>query len=162
VGVQLYRPPHCPLVTIGYAAFFSDVKHGATPVVSGHRVTLTYNLYFDGDDGRGPAPCRRLDLGTCLGNRMSKFPVALSRRSSRIRSSFRMAICSALGCGTYIRSKAVEGSAVCSRGRRNRVSSRPTHLGSSPCCACTTSRSQWRTSCRDWVYCRVILRAVKR
>ena len=32
VGVRLYRPPHRPLVTIrvGYAAFFSDTKHGVT------------------------------------------------------------------------------------------------------------------------------------
>jgi hypothetical protein len=35
---------------IGYVAFFSDIEHEVTPVISGHRVTLTYNLYFD-DDG---------------------------------------------------------------------------------------------------------------
>jgi hypothetical protein len=33
--------------SIGYVAFFSDVEHEVAPVVSGHRVTLTYNLYFD-------------------------------------------------------------------------------------------------------------------
>jgi hypothetical protein len=38
--------------TIGYAAFFSDIEHEVAPVTSGHRITLTYNLYFD--DGRGP------------------------------------------------------------------------------------------------------------
>ena len=38
--------------SIGYVAFFSDVEHEVAPVISGHRVTLTYNLYFD--DG-GPA-----------------------------------------------------------------------------------------------------------
>lgn len=37
--------------SISYVAFFSDVEHEVTPVVSGHRVTLTYNLYF-GDSGR--------------------------------------------------------------------------------------------------------------
>lgn len=31
---------------IGYIAFYSDVEHEVTPVTSGHRVTLTYNLYF--------------------------------------------------------------------------------------------------------------------
>src|SRR5258708_5128997 len=36
--------------SIGYVAFFSDMEHEVTPVVSGHRITLTYNLYFD-DDG---------------------------------------------------------------------------------------------------------------
>ncbi|KAH9986738.1 hypothetical protein BJV74DRAFT_885855 [Russula compacta] len=33
--------------SIGYVAFFSDIEHGVAPVISGHRVTLTYNLYFD-------------------------------------------------------------------------------------------------------------------
>ncbi len=33
--------------SIGYVAFFSDVEHEVAPVISGHRVTLTYNLYFD-------------------------------------------------------------------------------------------------------------------
>ena len=33
--------------SIGYVAFFSDIEHEFTPVISGHRVTLTYNLYFE-------------------------------------------------------------------------------------------------------------------
>ena len=33
--------------TIGYMAFFGDVEHEVAPVTSGHRITLTYNLYFD-------------------------------------------------------------------------------------------------------------------
>ena len=33
--------------SIAYVAFFSDVEHEVLPVVSGHRVTLTYNLYYD-------------------------------------------------------------------------------------------------------------------
>jgi hypothetical protein len=33
--------------TIGYVAFFSDVEHEVVPVTLGHRITLTYNLYFD-------------------------------------------------------------------------------------------------------------------
>jgi hypothetical protein len=38
-------------ISIGYVAFFSDIEHEIAPVTSGHRVTLTYNLYFD---DRGP------------------------------------------------------------------------------------------------------------
>lgn len=32
--------------SIAYVAFFSDIEHEVTPVTSGYRVTLTYNLYF--------------------------------------------------------------------------------------------------------------------
>ena len=32
--------------TIGYVAFFSNIEHQVAPVTSGHRVALTYNLYF--------------------------------------------------------------------------------------------------------------------
>ncbi|KAI0250472.1 hypothetical protein BJV78DRAFT_1108457, partial [Lactifluus subvellereus] len=35
--------------SIAYAAFFSDIEHEVLPVTSGHRVTLTYNLYFADD-----------------------------------------------------------------------------------------------------------------
>lgn len=31
---------------ISYIAFYSDVEHEVTPITSGHRVTLTWNLYF--------------------------------------------------------------------------------------------------------------------
>ena len=33
--------------SIGYVAFFSDIEHEVAPVTSGHRITLTYILYFD-------------------------------------------------------------------------------------------------------------------
>ncbi|KAH8110520.1 hypothetical protein DFH11DRAFT_1514322 [Phellopilus nigrolimitatus] len=40
--------------SIGYVAFFSDVEHEVLPVKSGHRVTITYNLYFgDGEIATG-------------------------------------------------------------------------------------------------------------
>ncbi|PIL34916.1 hypothetical protein GSI_02703 [Ganoderma sinense ZZ0214-1] len=32
--------------SIAYVAFFSDVEHEVMPVISGHRVTITYNLYY--------------------------------------------------------------------------------------------------------------------
>ena len=31
---------------IAFASFFSDVEHEVTPVKTGHRLTITYNLYF--------------------------------------------------------------------------------------------------------------------
>lgn len=37
--------------SIAYVAFFSDVEHEVLPVQKGYRVTITYNLYIDGDDG---------------------------------------------------------------------------------------------------------------
>jgi len=39
---------------IGYVAFFSDIEHEVALVTSGHRITLTYNLYFD--DGGPVSP----------------------------------------------------------------------------------------------------------
>ncbi|EIW85781.1 hypothetical protein CONPUDRAFT_40613, partial [Coniophora puteana RWD-64-598 SS2] len=41
--------------TIGYVAFFSDIEHEVLPVESGHRITLTYNLYFDDTEGESAA-----------------------------------------------------------------------------------------------------------
>ncbi|TCD66844.1 hypothetical protein EIP91_000798 [Steccherinum ochraceum] len=38
--------------TIGYVAFWSDVEHEVKPMVSGYRVTATYNLYY----GSAPSP----------------------------------------------------------------------------------------------------------
>ncbi|KAH7890155.1 hypothetical protein F5I97DRAFT_1801966 [Phlebopus sp. FC_14] len=32
--------------SVSYVAFYSDIEHEVFPVTSGHRVTLTYNLYF--------------------------------------------------------------------------------------------------------------------
>ncbi|TFY75753.1 hypothetical protein EWM64_g8259 [Hericium alpestre] len=36
-----------PACSIGFIAFYSDVEHEVSLVRSGHRVTLTYNLYFE-------------------------------------------------------------------------------------------------------------------
>ena len=35
--------------SIGYVAYFSDVEHEVAPVISGHRITYTYSLYFPDD-----------------------------------------------------------------------------------------------------------------
>ena len=40
---------------VGYVAFFSDVEHEVLRVRFGHRVTLTYNLYFS-NKSHGPTP----------------------------------------------------------------------------------------------------------
>jgi 2OG-Fe(II) oxygenase superfamily len=42
--------------TIAFAAFYSDIEHEVTPVISGHRVTLTYNLYFSEESSNAMAP----------------------------------------------------------------------------------------------------------
>lgn len=38
--------------TLGHIASFSNIEHEVMPILYGHRITLTYNLYFDDD---GPA-----------------------------------------------------------------------------------------------------------
>ena len=42
--------PNHPAKTIKWAAFFSNIEHEILPVTSGHRVTLTYNLYREGSE----------------------------------------------------------------------------------------------------------------
>lgn len=39
-------PPAVPDPRVAYVAFYSDVEHEVAPVLSGHRVTITYNLYY--------------------------------------------------------------------------------------------------------------------
>ncbi|KAI0042876.1 hypothetical protein FA95DRAFT_1499456 [Auriscalpium vulgare] len=41
--------------SVAYIAFFSDVEHEVLPVTKGHRVTLTYNIYY-ADDGNSKVP----------------------------------------------------------------------------------------------------------
>ncbi|OCH89177.1 hypothetical protein OBBRIDRAFT_794532 [Obba rivulosa] len=49
--------------SIGYVAFFSDVEHEVTPIRSGYRVTVTYNLYYAAESdavlGGGDRPVAR-------------------------------------------------------------------------------------------------------
>ncbi|KAG7098072.1 hypothetical protein E1B28_000046 [Marasmius oreades] len=52
-GTILSNSPS-PNDTIAYVAFFSDVEHEVLPVISGHRITLTYNLYFSKSSNQGP------------------------------------------------------------------------------------------------------------
>ncbi|KAK7046409.1 Fe2OG dioxygenase domain-containing protein [Favolaschia claudopus] len=41
---------------VAYVAFYSDVTHAVEPVISGHRVTLTYNLFLRDEFERPNAP----------------------------------------------------------------------------------------------------------
>lgn len=49
---------------VGYVAFFSDTDHEVEKVVSGHRITLTYNLYLT----HGPSPASLLPPETLHGD----------------------------------------------------------------------------------------------
>jgi hypothetical protein len=44
--------------SVAYVAFFSDVEHEVMTVTSGHRVTLTWNLYLV--DKKAPTPAKSL------------------------------------------------------------------------------------------------------
>ena len=44
-----------PPASIAWVAFFGDVEHEVALVTSGHRITITFNLYFDSNFG-GPVP----------------------------------------------------------------------------------------------------------
>ncbi|XP_006464088.1 hypothetical protein AGABI2DRAFT_52087, partial [Agaricus bisporus var. bisporus H97] len=48
--------------SVAYVAFYSDVDHEVLEVTSGHRITITFNLYFD--DFRAPVilPKKKLDI----------------------------------------------------------------------------------------------------
>ncbi|KAI0365153.1 hypothetical protein BV20DRAFT_1102883 [Pilatotrama ljubarskyi] len=47
---------------IAYIAFFSDVEHEVLPVLSGHRVTFTYNLFYAPDRRQNAAPQKGLTV----------------------------------------------------------------------------------------------------
>lgn len=46
-GVELSSKDDGTSSKVGYVAFFSDVEHEVLPVISGYRVTLTYNIYIE-------------------------------------------------------------------------------------------------------------------
>ena len=50
---------------LGYVALYSDVEHEVAMVTSGHRVTITYNLYFDRSAHALPPP---LSSMSAIGN----------------------------------------------------------------------------------------------
>ncbi|TFK62926.1 hypothetical protein BDN72DRAFT_848213 [Pluteus cervinus] len=46
----------CTAPSAAFVAFYSDVEHEVTPVESGYRLTLTYNLYYADDQSPQPIP----------------------------------------------------------------------------------------------------------
>ncbi|KAI0655697.1 hypothetical protein C8Q70DRAFT_1017236 [Cubamyces menziesii] len=44
--------------SVAYVAFFSDVEHEVMPVLSGYRVTITYNLFYVRDPSPATGPTR--------------------------------------------------------------------------------------------------------
>lgn len=52
---------------IGYVIFYSDVEHEVTEVISGYRVTITYNLYFE-----SPTAVMKHSSLSIHGNRLSE------------------------------------------------------------------------------------------
>ncbi|KAI0684519.1 hypothetical protein BC835DRAFT_1553058 [Cytidiella melzeri] len=54
-GVELAKSTE---PSVGFAAFYSDIEHEVSPVISGYRVTLTYNLYFHHSSPSPAAPLK--------------------------------------------------------------------------------------------------------
>ncbi|KAJ7476898.1 hypothetical protein B0H11DRAFT_2281545 [Mycena galericulata] len=116
--------------TIAYIAFYGDVEHEVAVVESGHRVTLTYNLYF-AESSRSPASVPKLsistgrDLESALGALINeplflkgallgfgmryKYPVDDTTSLPRMKSMLKGAdallvrVCDALGLQTYLK-----------------------------------------------------------
>lgn len=57
---------------IQWAAFFSDCEHEVLEVTSGHRVTLTYNLYSTGKAHVATLDPQQVELYTALKGLLSK------------------------------------------------------------------------------------------
>jgi hypothetical protein len=90
--------------SIGYVAFFSDIEHEVTPVTSGHRITLTYNLYFD--DGGPVSPNDAVSEHLPSQHYQIRFASATpSRRYLGTQNSWQTAARLRLGCGMSIRSR---------------------------------------------------------
>ncbi|KAF9052802.1 hypothetical protein BJ165DRAFT_802928 [Panaeolus papilionaceus] len=56
--------------TAAFTAFFSDVEHEVTPIISGYRATITYNLYFG--TATDPAPAAKTHVSTRLREQFKK------------------------------------------------------------------------------------------
>src|SRR5260221_6226285 len=46
---EMAAAAHAP--SVGYVVLLKDIEHEVAPIISGYRVTLTYNLYAEADDG---------------------------------------------------------------------------------------------------------------
>ena len=135
-----------PPSSICYVAFFSDVKHNTTPVVSSLRVTLTYNLYFDDDDGRGPTPAGGLtsELASRVVANEQGFCGAFHGFLELLPDGGMLGF----GLRHVYQVEAVDGSSmstVCSSGATQLCIEPSARLGSSPCTR-ITSHSGWTAS----------------
>jgi hypothetical protein len=74
--------------SIGYVVLLKDVEHEVAPVTSGHRVTLTYDLYAENDDGPVSTKVQRASESIPRW-RMNAHSTMPSRRCSRTGSSWR-------------------------------------------------------------------------
>ncbi|VDB85598.1 unnamed protein product [Peniophora sp. CBMAI 1063] len=96
---------------VGYAAFFSDVEHEVLPVTEGHRITLTYNLYYGEPERKAITPesvtarmseCKSLLTGIlrskkvlprggllCFGMKHA-YPVSVGQRNESLRKAHRV------------------------------------------------------------------------
>ncbi len=66
--------------SIAYVAFFSDVEHEVLPVTAGHRVTLTYNLYFRELPSQARDPTQRKKIYRTLPPTANAFLVAFQQQ----------------------------------------------------------------------------------
>ncbi len=66
--------------SIAYVAFFSDVEHEVLPVTAGHRVTLTYNLYFRELPSQARDPTQRKKIYRTLPPTANTFLVAFQQQ----------------------------------------------------------------------------------
>jgi hypothetical protein len=53
-----------PPTSVAYVAFYSDVDHEVLEVTSGHRVMITFNLYFDNYRAPSILPEKKLNVPT--------------------------------------------------------------------------------------------------
>ena len=57
---------------LGYVGLYSDVEHEVSAVASGHRITITYNLYFDHPNSRNlPTPLSSVSTMNNFKNELS-------------------------------------------------------------------------------------------
>ena len=134
--------------SIGYVAFFSDIEHEVAPVTSGHRITLTYNLYFD--DGGSVSP------NDAVSERFvsTRLPIQVHFRDAFAallgdQNSWQTAAHLRPGCGTSIRSRRTSTTTTSSKGATRWCIRATLRSGMSPGCMCTTrkealwSKSGW-------------------
>ncbi|XP_055354721.1 uncharacterized protein LOC129600273 [Paramacrobiotus metropolitanus] len=85
--------------SVGYVAFRNDVEHVMGPVLSGHRVTLTYNLYFG---NRYNTAQTGLPKSKSIRQQEKEFKKGMEQLLADPYSSFRTAAALVSACSTNI------------------------------------------------------------